>query len=645
MNILVPDAWLRDYLKTSATQKQIAEYLSFCGPSVEKLVDSVYSIEVTTNRIDSASILGIAREAAAILPQFGLKASLHSNKLVSLRLVPRVDYLSVRLDNLLCYRFTTVLIKKVQIGESPNWIKQRLLCVGVRPINNVVDISNYIMHEIGQPVHTFDYDKIKGSKMVLRASRKGEKLTTLDGKTHALEGGDIVIEDGSGRLIDLAGIMGGENSAVDRNTKNVLLFVQTYNPLNIRRTSMSLAQRTEAAELFEKGMDPELVTVGISRGIELFCELTKGRPANKILDIYPEPYSPKSVSVDPEFIEKRLGIALSKQKITTILAPLGFRVTWSTNKLEVKVPSWRANDIDIAEDIVEEIARIYGYHRLPSTLMQGALPEPPPNTPFLFEKRVKDILAGWGATEIYTPSLVSAGDVGNTPSLRLKNPLGPDSEYLRTSLMPSLMASANQNKGFADSFHLFEMANVYLPKKGQLPEEKLVLAGIFYNTNFREAKGIIEALLEKLNVQAEFIQSEKKYYAPSKFLEIKSKGQIIGELGILENESLTYWEFDARRLQGSAADTKAFSPLPKYPPQIEDITLTLPERTKAGEVLEAIGASSKLVSQAQLVDIFKNSYTFRVHYQHPTKTLTDSEVQSIRQGILALTKKKFGATA
>jgi phenylalanyl-tRNA synthetase beta chain len=188
------------------------------------------------------------------------------------------------------------------------------------------------------------------------------------------------------------------------------------------------------------------------------------------------------------------------------------------------------------------------------------------------------------------------------------------------------------------------MANVYLPKKGQLPEEKLVLAGIFYNTNFREAKGIIEALLEKLNVQAEFIQSEKKYYAPSKFLEIKSKGQIIGELGILENESLTYWEFDARRLQGSAADTKAFSPLPKYPPQIEDITLTLPERTKAGEVLEAIGASSKLVSQAQLVDIFKNSYTFRVHYQHPTKTLTDSEVQSIRQGILALTKKKFGAT-
>src|SRR3989304_8303598 len=327
MDILISDNWLRDFLKTASSPKEIAKHLSTCGPSVEKVEkidnDWVYSIEVTTNRVDAASVYGIAREAAVILPQLGVKATLRTIKLNKLRFVSKVRYLKVSIDSTLCSRFTAVLIKNVKITESPTWMKKRLEAVGVRAINNVVDISNYIMHELGQPVHTFDYDKILGSKMLLRKSKKGETITTLEGKAHKLPGEDIVIEDGKGRLIDLAGIMGGENSAVDEKTKNVLLFVQTYNPINIRRTSMSLAHRTEASQLFEKGLDPELVPAGISRGIKLFETLCKGQATKEILDIYPLPYKPKKVSCDIDFITRSLGITLNKNEIVEILRRLG----------------------------------------------------------------------------------------------------------------------------------------------------------------------------------------------------------------------------------------------------------------------------------------------------------------------------------
>jgi phenylalanyl-tRNA synthetase beta chain len=641
-NILVPDEWLRDYLETSATPKKIAEWLSLCGPSVEKVENSVYSIEVTTNRVDAASIYGIAREASVILPRFGVSASLHSIKLPSLKLSGKVKYLSAEVDRDLCSRFTAVLIKNVKIASSPDWMKQRLEAVKVRPLNNVVDISNYIMHELGQPVHTFDYDKIQNSQMILRASKKGERITTLDAKTHTLNGGDIVIEDGGGRLIDLAGIMGGQNSAVDANTNNVLLFVQTYNPVNIRKTSMSLAHRTEAAILFEKGLDPELVTLGISRGIGLFSKLTGGNPEDETLDIYPKPYFPKTIKTDINFICHRLGVEISKGEVVDILKSLGFESKWKFDNLDVVVPSFRAGDLLIPEDIVEEVARIYGYHKLPSRLMEGTIPEPSQDAPFPFEQKIKNLLSGWGAIEFYSLSLVPEDWVYSEVALRLKNPLGRDSEYLRMSLAPSLIKAASDNLGNKESFHLFEMANVYIPKRGDLPQEKMMLAGIFFKTEFREAKGIVEALLQSLNIEADFLQNEQAHFAPSKYLEIKCGGKTTGELGVLENENLIYWELDMRILQKVSRQSKGFTPIPKFPPQVEDITLSLPERTKAGAVLKTIRNSNPLVSYAKLTDVFKNSYTFRVHYQHPNKTLTNEEVVGVRERILNIIKQSYG---
>lgn len=650
MNILIPDSWLRDFLKTDASAGEIAKYLSLCGPSVEKVEktnsDSIYSIEVTTNRVDVASVYGIAREAVAILPQFGIKSSLHPIKLSHLRFVGSVKYLKTSVDHNLCQRFTAVLIKNTRIGDSPAWIKDRLVSVGVRPINNIVDISNYVMHELGQPVHTFDYDKIIKRTMTLRESKRGERLTTLDGKNRELAGKDIVIADGSARLIDLAGIMGGQNSAVDYKTKNVLLFVQTYSPAYIRKTSMALAHRTEAAELFEKGLDPQLVTLGISRGIELFEKLTGGRAEKEILDIYPNPIKPKMLKLNLDFINTKLGVSLSKKDISQILGSLGFEVDWKGEILTVGVPSWRTNDISIPEDIVEEVARIHGYYKLPSNLMQGQIPEPLSNPPFDFEIKVKSILKGYGGIEIYTLSLVSESEAPE--GLKIKNPLGGEGEYLRTSLMSSLIKAVKENSGEKEPFHLFEMANIYLPRRSttqagvpDLPEEKMTLAGIFSNSSFRTAKGVIESLLGELNFDGKFIPEEGPNFLPGRRLVIKSGAKVIGAFGEIL-DGYFYYQIDVEELRAKSKSVGRFTPIPKYPAQVEDITLKLPTKTQIGRVITSMLSSNSLISKVELKDVYLDSNTFRVWYQNSDKTLTDAEVEKVRTQLLKSIKETFG---
>lgn len=649
MDLLILHSWLKDYLKTSALPEKIAEYLSLCGPSFERInqigKEKVYSVEVTTNQPDSASVYGIAREAAAILPRFGIKASLLPIKVSAKQtLVKTVPWLHTIIDHNLCSRFTTVLIKNVKIGASPKKIQERLKLCGARPINNIVDISNYLMLELGQPLHTFDYDKIKGARMILRESKKGEKIVTLDNKEHTLAGGDIVIEDEEGRLIDLAGIMGGLNSAVDNTTKNVLAFVQTYNPINIRKTSMSLAQRTDAASLFEKGLDPEQVEITIRRAIDLFVQSCGGKPAKEILDLYQNPYKPKIVSASHEFINQRLGIQLEKKDIKDILNSLGFKTVLQVETLQIEVPSWRANDINTPEDIVEEVARLYGYHNLPSTLMTGSIPDPLPNAPFVFETKVKSILKGYGGVETYTYSMTSLenADLIKKTSwiLKLKNPLGEEGEYMRLSLAPSLVQVVKLNPQDNEPLHLFEVANVYPPVRVDLPEEKMMLAGVFARTDYRVAKGVIESLLEELGIEMQWKTEDFTGFVPHTPVSLKSGKENIGRFGKLESGEY-YYEFDMTQLQQVAQPIKPFKGMPKYPPQVEDLTFDLPERTLIGEVAENIKKADQQIVEVALVNIYQNSRTFRVYYQNPNKTLSDKEVAEIRKKIIRKIKEKF----
>lgn len=646
MDIKILDSWLKEYLDTKASPAKIAECLSLCGPSIERIKelgqDFVYSIEVTTNRIDTASVYGIAREAAAILPRFKIPAKLKKIKLNdNFKFTKNVGYLNARVDSTLCPRFSAVLIRNVKVAESSELIKKRLESADVRSINNVVDISNYIMLSLGQPVHTFDYDKIAKSSMTLRESVKGEKITTLDNKTFTLAGGDIVIEDGDKRLIDLAGVMGGNLSAVDSNTKNVLLFVQTYDPVRIRKTSMGLAQRTQAATIFEKGLDTELVTTAILYGIELFEKLTGGVAEKEILNIYPKPYKPETLKTTLEFLEKRLGTEISKKETTDILNSLGFDSIWSKNTLEATVPSYRSSDVKSEEDILEEIARLNGYHNLPSILMQGGLPPVSDMSKmFAFETDVKNILSGWGGVEVYSLSLVPKEYVTEN-ALKLKNPLGSDTEFLRTSLMPSIVTAAKGNQGTFDKFHLFEIANIYIPVKNDLPEERLMLAGIFEGYEYREAKGILEGLLSKLNISADFQIQENEGFTAGKCASMLSNGKAFGKIGYVEDSNVIYYEIEMQKLY-SNLNKRQYKEIAKYPAQIEDLTIVFPDKTLIGEVLKSIKSVNQLIGNVELTDIFKDAFTFRIWYQDNQKTLTDADVEKIRLKILDTLKSKFG---
>lgn len=650
MDLLIPDSWLKKFLNTKATPSEIAKYLSLCGPSIERTKktedgDSIYSIEVTTNRVDTASVLGIAREAQTILPRFGIPAKLKAQepkKGNKFKFVKNVKYLDPTIDSKLCPRFTTVLIKNVVIRESPKEVVSLLEKVGVRPINNVVDVSNYIMHELGQPVHTFDYDKILKSKMILRESAKGEKVTTLDGKIFTLPGGDIVIEDGSGKLIDLCGIMGGENSAVDENTKNVLLFVQVYDRHRIRKTSMTLAQRSEAAVLFEKGLDSEMVKPAIISAIEMIQKLSGGKSENEILDIYPNPYKEKYVLTSLIELEKIIGIKLNKNDITKYLTSLGFKTIWNKDSLKVEVPSFRANDISIPEDVAEEVARIYGYHNLPNVLMSGELPFPVVNESIKLEKDIKQILKSLGATEVLNLSLVDK-EIAGQGALKLKNPLGTDSEYLRTNLMPLLIRDVMDNPQEKENIHFFELSNIYIPAKSNLPEERLTLAGIIISHSYRENKGIVETLLDEIGIDYKTEVVDGKNYLAGQRLVVLSGNVNIGEYGNIENK-LFYYEFNIDKLIHAKKLVKKYQEISKYPPQIEDITFVFPEKTMIGQAINTVKSVNQLVNNVELKDTYKDSFTFRIWYQDPEKTMTDSEVEKIRKEILSSLKTKFGAT-
>lgn len=643
MDLLIPDSWLRKHLETKATHIEIAKYLSLCGPSIERTKktddgDFIYNVEITTNRVDSASVLGIAREASAILPRFGIFAKLKNinfGKNNQYKFTKKVKYLDVVVDPKLCTRFTAVLIKNVTIKESPKEIKSLLEKVNVRPINNIVDVSNYIMHELGQPVHTFDFDKIVNAKMILRESKKDEIIKTLDGKEFKLNGGDIVIQGANGNLIDLCGIMGGENSAIDEQTKNVLLFVQNYDQHRIRKTSMQLGQRTEAAVLFEKGIDSEGVKPAIISAIDLVERLSGGKAENEILDIYPKPYKTKIITVTKEEIDILIGIKISEKEMVNYLTNLGFEVKWNKNKLVVKVPSYRADDINIKEDIAEEIARIYGYHNLPSVLMAGSLPAPRVNEEFIIEKKVKETLVSLGATEVYNLSLTEKGDI------KLKNPLGPDTAYLRNNLKDSLIKNIEDNPQEIGNIHLFELSNIYIPCKSELPNEKLILAGIIKNGEYRSNKGIVEKLLDMLQIEYTTKIEEGNGYLPNQRLEVISDKKTIGEYGNLEN-GLYYYEFSIDSLLAAKKVTRKYKAVNKYPPQVEDITLTLPEKTYVGDVIETVYGISNLVYSVELTDIYNANYTFNIEYQSEDHTLTDKEVEEIRNKILSSLKSKFG---
>lgn len=658
MNILVPHSWLLEYLKTDAAPSDIAKALSLCSASVEKIEkrgqEYIYHLEITTNRIDMFSVYGIAREGAAILPRFGFQAKLKKLDTVTYGKTTKSLPLKIVDKDKLCPRILAVVLDNVKVTSSPKYIKERLEASGIRPLNNLVDITNYAMQEVGHPVHVFDYDRIKTTKMFIRYANNGEKLVTLDSKKHHLTNEDIIIDDGTGRIIDLPGIMGTENSVVVPETKRIVLFIESNNSSNIRRTSMRLGIRTQAATINEKNPDSELAKIALLRGINLYQKTADANFASDIIDIYQGTEKPKIITTSCDFINQRLGTVLKLEEIRNILKYLSFEViTGKEDKLNIIPPSFRQFDINIPEDIVEEVARIYGYHNLPSILPEGRVPILPFDWELYWENKIKNCLKYWGFNETYTFSLVSKmllikSSLNPEKCLKLSNPLTLENEYLRPTLLPSLLEAASKNQTVNNKLQFFEISMTYVPeKKESLPVEKPKLAILLLSKNYFDIKGIVENIFKEIGKNNLIVSENTK----NSLFDFRNSALIengIGYLGeidksVLEKFNIKYFtaacEIDCESLFSTATNQKTFIPLPKYPALIEDLTLIMPDNVNYFQVVKTIKSINTLISQIEYLDKYQNALTLRISYQSNEKTLTDGEVKKIRSQILSRLEK------
>lgn len=677
MNIIIPHSWLKTLLETKEHPRLLAEKLSLSGPSVEKIEnrgeDFIYNIEVTTNRPDTFSVWGIAREIYSILRFHKIPVKLKS--LVGTNILPKLETgelpLTVKIEKEgLCPRFSAIILDDVTVKPSPDWMQKHLELSGIRSLNNVVDISNYLMLELGQPMHTFDYDKIQSANMILRESKEAEEIVTLDGQIRKLPQGAIVIED-KGRLIDLCGIMGGENSQIEERTKRVLLFVQTYDPARIRKTTQEIGLRTDASTRFEKGLDTEGTAQALNRAVWLLKELSGAKVASKIIDIYPHPYSPKTVTLEKKKLDQYLGVNIPFLAAKNILETLGFEVSTTSSQIKATVPSFRALDIEIEEDLIEEVARIWGYDRLPSLLPAGEVKIGRSNI-FYWEDRVKDYLKYQGFFEVYSYSMISRSDLekvglSENQALKIRNPLNLDQEYMRPTLLPSFLKIIASNQGRDDTFKFFELANRYEPSKNyKQPRELFSLAGISHNLSsqnddFYVLKGTLEGLFDDLGVKANFNQKDIPNLVKGQTAIISAGEKEIGRIGKVDPKVAKAFGVEGNvhvfglmfeELASLAKLTKKYSPISKYPKVVEDLSMIIDDHVEINNVLEVIRKSSgKLLKKVDVFDIFKDSKiglhkkSVAVHlvYQSQNHNLEGKEVEEIRKKIIETLSIKLKA--
>jgi phenylalanyl-tRNA synthetase beta chain len=647
MNIKITYQWLLDYLDTDADPYEIQKYLSLCGPSIESVEkvgsDFVFDIEITTNRIDSASVFGIAQEAQAILPQFGKKAEIKFNPLEKLSFAdvdegsePMID-VEIK-EKELVNRISLIVLSGVNIKPSAEKIKSRLSACGIKTINNVVDISNYIRISLGQPCHIFDYDAIAGHKMIVRKSKKGEMIQTLDKDKVILPGKDIVISDKDGKLIDQPGIMGAFNSSVKSTTKNIILFIPIFNGKMVRRTSMLTGKRSDSASYFEKGLDEERTTPALVFGIDLLKEHAGATVASKITDIYESTFKPKKVTVSFSDINKLVGVEIDKQKVKDILVRLGFGIDNKDDELDISVTSFRKNDIDSKQDIIEEVARIYGYHNIPSRLQNMAYVEPQKDIENIIIKteETKKYLKHIGLNEVINYSMISKDQIINFEEkdddyLKISNPLSQDLLYLRKSLMPSLISNIKSNQGKQKNMKFFEISKVFIKNDKKLPEEDLMLS-IVTNKSYFDLKGIVETILQNLFISKyEFTKSNEIYFANDKQTNLMINGKNIGSLGLIKNSivqkfGLTTQVYLAEFNFTDLIENARFLPEYKQITQYAVIKLDLTTTTDNYESFkEKAYLASNLLVDISLLSRFEDKNTFRLFFSSFERNITEKE--------------------
>ncbi len=663
-------------------------------PLADYLGDVVFDIAVTPNMIRIASIIGVAREVAAITG-----APLHIPMPTwQTQDPPASDYCDVRIEDPdLAYRFTASIIRDVQVGPSPFWMQHRLKLMGQRPISNLVDVTNYVMFEWGKPLHAFDYDKLLARArsvgddkvtIIVRRAREGEQFTTLDGVTRTLDSETLMICDSKGP-VGIGGVMGGLETEVSETTTRVLLESASFNFINIRRTATQQKLPSEAAYRFSRGVPPELDPIGNIRGAQLMADLGGGTIASGIVEDYPRPQETVRVPVSAAEVRRVLGIDLGDDEIKAILQRLDFAVEQEGETIWATVP-WYRQDVNIPADLLEEIARIYGYDRIPVTMLSDTLPPQRHNWPVEQEERIRDILIGAGLQETINYSLTTVANHAKlypehpeqAPQpeqfITLANPLSQEREVMRRSMVVSALEDMQRNLRHSDRLASFEIGLVYLPEQGDgvLPKEERRLClsmtgprdpGSWLGSDpqpmdFYDLKGVIETLLEQLGARDVRYEAAEVSYCGPRCARVWVDGEPVGVLGELHPYVRRAYELPQQPvliadlaldpLLPLVSEATRLQPFSEYPPVKEDIALLVDDSVPAATVEALIRQTGgALLSDIRLFDVYrgsgiptgKKSLAYSLTFQAPNKTLTDKDTAKLRRKIVGRLQREIGA--
>jgi phenylalanyl-tRNA synthetase beta chain len=636
------------------------------------LDNSVIDFEITSNRPDCLSVVGIARETAATLgvsyklPDTSFKTASSDNIADSLKVEIR--------DTKLCRRYMARGVKNINIQPSPAWMQERLLQAGVRPINNIVDITNFVMIELGQPMHAFDRREISSNTIVVERAQEEEKFTTLDGVQRTLNTDVLNIKNGE-TTIGLAGIMGGLDSEVKEDTKEIVFESANFDGTNIRISSKALGIRTEASGKFEKDLDANLVQLAMDRACSLIVELNAGQVMEGTIDIYPEPVTAKTLQVSALWMNRFLGTEIEIEKMKEYLDRLELLTALNGDTLEIKVPTFRS-DINIKEDVAEEIARIFGYNNVPTTVMNSISLRGGKNKKQKLEDKIVEALIGSGLNQAITYSFVSPKGfdkilIPETSTLRkavvIKNPLGEDFSIMRTTSISSMMEALARNYSRSNAeAALFEIGKIYIPNENpaKLPEEKnIITIGMYGKVDYYDLKGIVENVIDTVGITTAAFQRESsnETFHPGKTAAVYSKKDYIGILGEVHpdvndnygiDESCYIAVLDLDVLVRLSATDKKYKALPKYPPVTRDMAILIDDSILVQQIEDVMRRQgSSMLENIALFDVYKGSQVpegkksvaYSLTYRLEHKTLTDVEVNKVHDKILRSLEHQLGA--
>lgn len=626
------------------------------------LRDAVFEYEVTNNRVDCFSILGIAREAAAtfgkpftppVVKQTGNSEDVN-------------DYITVDVQAPdLCPRYTARLVKNIKLAPSPEWMQRRLAASGIRPINNIVDITNYVMEEYGQPMHAYDYDTIAGKKIIVRRAKEGEQFVTLDGQTRTLDSSVLMICDAE-KSIGLAGIMGGENSKITDNVKTMLFEAACFDGTNIRLSGKKIGMRTDASGKFEKGLDPNLASEAMNRACQLIEELGAGEVVGGMADIYPNKKECRKIKLEPDKINRLLGIEISKEEMLSYLQKL--EIVYNAATEELTIPTFR-QDLECGADIAEEVARFYGYDKIPVTLPSGEATTGKLSYKMKIEVVARSIAEFCGFSQAMTysfesPKVFDKLLLAKEDSLRntvvISNPLGEDFSIMRTLSLNGMLTSLATNYNRRNkNVRLYELANIYIPKAlplTELPDERMQFTLGFYGEgDFFTMKGVVEEFLEKVGMRKKpeyHPDCDRPYLHPGRKADIVYDGQCIGYLGEVHPQVLDHYDIgektyiavlDMPYIVEKATFDRKYEGIAKFPAVTRDISMVMSKSMLVGTVEDIIAKrGGKLVESYHLFDIYEGSQiqegyksvAYSISFRAKDRTLEDKDINPVMDKIL-----------